>query len=44
MGFESENKFLRVDGIVMVDTFDDEVIAEQDEEMVLLYYVLRYRK
>ncbi len=23
----------------MVDAFDDEVIAEQDEEMVLLYYV-----
>ena len=28
----AKTKFLRVDGIVMVDAFDDEVIAEQDEE------------
>ncbi len=28
----AKTKFLRVDGIIMVDSFDDEVIAEQDEE------------
>ncbi len=28
----AKTKFLRVDGIVMVDAFDDEVIAEQGEE------------
>ncbi|MDR4507284.1 MAG: hypothetical protein MRJ65_03435 [Candidatus Brocadiaceae bacterium] len=27
-----KTKFLRVDGFVMVDSFDDEVIAEQNEE------------
>lgn len=30
----AKTKFLRVDGIVMVDVFDDEVIAVQDEEHV----------
>jgi len=30
----AKTKFLRVDGIIMVDSFDDEVIAEQDEEHV----------
>ena len=30
----AKTKFLRVDGIVMVDSFDDEVIAEQDEDHV----------
>ena len=28
----AKTKFLRVDGVVMVDSFDDEVIAEQAEE------------
>ena len=28
----AKTKFLRVDGIVMADSFDDEVIAEQDDE------------
>ena len=28
----AKTKFLRVDGIVMVDSFDDEVIAEQAEK------------
>ncbi len=27
----AKTKFLRVDGLVMVDSFEDEVIAEQDE-------------
>ncbi len=27
----AKTKFLRVDGLVMVNSFDDEVIAEQDE-------------
>ena len=31
----AKTKFLRVDGIVMVDSFDDEVIAEQDEDHVI---------
>jgi hypothetical protein len=30
----AKTKFLRVDGHVMVDSFDDEVIAEQDEDHV----------
>ena len=30
----AKTKFLRVEGIVMVDSFDDEVIAEQDEKHV----------
>ncbi|MBC8548022.1 MAG: hypothetical protein H8D23_00085 [Candidatus Brocadiales bacterium] len=30
----AKTKFLRVDGIVMVDSFDDEVIVEQDEDHV----------
>lgn len=34
MGFERKTKFLRVNGLVMVNSFDDEVIAEQDEEHV----------
>ena len=29
----AKTKFLRVEGIIMVDAFDDEVIAEQDEDM-----------
>ena len=28
----AKTKFLRVDGIIMADSFDDEVIAEQDDE------------
>ncbi len=28
----AKTKFLRVEGIIMVDAFDDEVIAEQDED------------
>ena len=31
----AKTKFLRIDGLVMVDSFDDEVIAEQDEDQVL---------
>jgi hypothetical protein len=31
----AKTKFLRIDGLVMVDSFDDEVIAEQDEDHVL---------
>lgn len=27
----AKTKFLRIDGLVMVDSFDDEVIADQDE-------------
>jgi len=27
----AKTKFLRIDGLVMVDSFDDEVVAEQDE-------------
>jgi len=27
----AKTKFLRIDGLVMVDSFDDEVAAEQDE-------------
>ncbi len=27
----AKTKFLRIDGLVMVNSFDDEVIAEQDE-------------
>lgn len=34
MGFERKTKFLRVNGLVMVNSFDDEVIAEQDEDHV----------
>ncbi|MGR3293298.1 MAG: hypothetical protein ACUZ9M_04690 [Candidatus Scalindua sp.] len=30
----AKTKFLRVDGPVMVNSFDDEVIAEQDEDHV----------
>jgi hypothetical protein len=30
----AKTKFLKVEGIIMVDAFDDEVIAEQDEEHV----------
>ena len=30
----AKTKFLRVEGIIMVDAFDDEVIAEQNEEHV----------
>ena len=30
----AKTKFLRVDGLVMVNSFDDEVIAEQDEDHV----------
>ena len=30
----AKTKFLRVDGHVMVDSFEDEVIAEQDETQV----------
>ena len=30
----AKTKFLSVEGIIMVDTFDNEVIAEQDEEHV----------
>ena len=30
----AKTKFLRVEGIIMVDAFDDEVIAEQDEKHV----------
>ncbi len=30
----AKTKFLRVEEIIMVDAFDDEVIAEQDEEHV----------
>ena len=29
----AKTKFLRVEEIIMVDAFDDEVIAEQDEDM-----------
>ena len=28
----AKTKFLKVDGIVMIDSFDDEVIADQDED------------
>ncbi|MBS1259478.1 MAG: hypothetical protein MAG551_02550 [Candidatus Scalindua arabica] len=28
----AKTKFLKVEGIIMVDAFDDEVVAEQDEE------------
>ncbi len=30
----AKTKFLRIDGLVMVDAFDDEVVAEQDETHV----------
>ncbi len=30
----AKTKFLRVDGLIMVDSFSDEVIAEQDESHV----------
>ncbi len=28
----AKTKFLKVEGIIMVDAFDDEVVAEQDEQ------------
>ena len=36
----AKTKFLRVDGIVMVDSFDDEVIAEQDEDHAVAEKIL----